>query len=316
MFLPPEARRANIQFYCAKSLPYGVRFAAAIILLAGGFALEAWLREYFWFGLPVLFAGILLLLVKGYKNVEELGDPGDWRTARREEVTRIIELNRDQKTWDAATVDITNKRGGCVFLILAALTVITAMAAVEITGMAYMGPLVVVNALVMIPPFWVTGVRFILTNDRLVVKADALLAIEKLFQPHPDGGEEFQFQLRTAPAKGKKGVVPADVKAMVAFKSGPPDFLGLQMQVSINSVQGSDFPYYYCVLVARRPLAEWGVPAGQPDAGIILENQTEKDIHILIIRQYTTKTSGYHTTADTQAEIFAFALEQARKIAG
>jgi len=165
------------------------------------------------------------------------------------------------------------------------------------------------------PPFWITGTRSILKNDKLVIKAKMMLAIEELFAASGKGeGEDFQYQLQVSESKDEKAQVPSDVKAILLFHNASPDFLGLQMQISINSVQGSDFPYFYCVLVAKPEFGGFHQCLKTGPRGITVEVSSEKGADVCVIRQATTKNSGYHTKPRDAANIFQHALAQARRL--
>jgi hypothetical protein len=166
------------------------------------------------------------------------------------------------------------------------------------------------NFVVMLAPFWFTGVRSILKNDRLVNKAALLLGIEEEFARVRHDGEEFEFQLQTAPTGDQAGQMPVDLKATIRFRDGPPAFLGLQMQISINSVQGKDYPYFYCVLVAKD---EFGaIRVGPPPKGLVVEPGEEAGVRVVVYRQQTTKNSGYHTDKGQARRILGFALQETR----
>jgi len=53
---------------------------------------------------------------------------------------------------------------------------------------------------------------------------------------------------------------------------------------------------------------------GSPPENVVLECKSEKDVEIAVIRQYTTKTSGYHTKIADIKKIFWHALKEARKV--
>jgi hypothetical protein len=327
MLLPAAERRGEIQFYVAKSLPYGWRLIVAFALMAAGLGLQAGfmppdqrLERLFAhlgimpaLGLVLVLAGVVIVLTRGYANtlVAPSGTEA-WRTARRAEVERILAINQKQRKWDHAVIDVTCGLGCFAFLVLACAAGVAASAIASFSTPA--AAMFLANAAVMLIPFWITGVRSILKNDRLVIKARMLLEVEdNLFDKR--GGEEFQYQMQTA--RTKDGEAPRDLKALVAFHEGPPEFLGLQMQVSINSVQGTDYPYFYCVLVARETFQAMGL-AGQLDdapSNVTVESKQDAGVTIAVIRQTTTANSGYHTKPNAVAAIFAYALEQARRLA-
>lgn len=251
MLLPAAERRGEIHFYVAKSLSYTWRLVLAFLLMAAGLAIQfallmralgprlddliaasgryhlAFLTTNAWVGLPLVLAGVVLLLTKGYQNVGGQGRASqEWRPARRTEIERIVSINAKQKKWDHDLVDITNARG-VVGLIGFVILVVVAQWALDAAGLVRSVAVVSVvsfNAAVMLLPFWVTGARFILKNDRLIVKADLLLKLEDGFsQFGKSSGEEFQYQMQTAKAKDGSGDVPHDIKALIAFHEGPPN---------------------------------------------------------------------------------------------
>jgi hypothetical protein len=167
----------------------------------------------------------------------------------------------------------------------------------------------------MILPFWLTGVRSILKNDRLVIKVRMLLGVEDAFQGMgPREAEQFQYQLQTAPDRDTGKDIPVDVKALLLREDAPESFLGLQMQVSINSVQGADYPYFYCVIVGRPELGLQFAELGGRPSNLVVEPSHENGVDVIVIRQRTTKKSGYETKPRVANEIFRYALEQTRRI--
>ncbi len=94
--------------------------------------------------------------------------------------------------------------------------------------------------------------------------------------------------------------------------------MGLYAQIALNNVQGTDYPYFYVVLVAKdgsNLLSPYFNKLAIPD-GIIKEMKKENDVEIIVIRQETTKNSGYYTNAKAIARIFDTGIIAARKIIG
>lgn len=324
MLLPAPERRGELHFYFAKTLPYNVRLGIAFPLIAAG-----WFIEYMCFesgpwviGLALVLAGISLLLVRGFDNTVRKFVASDvWKPVTRAEVERILELNRKQRKWDHAVVDITNPLGLFAFIV-----VLVSCAGVgywiirtgELRPTDRQLTIIGVNMLALLVPFWVTGVRFILKNDQLIIKTKLLLQLHDAFRKSlGKEGETFQYQMQTARVKSGEGELPADLKALVQFSNGPSDFLGVQMQISINSVQGTDYPYFYCVLVARKGFGKLKknlLPP--PPKKVLLEPSRDDEVEIMVIRQQTTKNSGYHTSFTAAQRIFEYALNSARQVIG
>ena len=117
--------------------------------------------------------------------------------------------------------------------------------------------------------------------------------------------------------KGSDAKIPDDIKFKVDVEGRHPDFLGLYGQVVLNEVQGSSYPYFYVVLVARQGfgLADAHREYKSPRR-IISEIKNQGQVEVLVIRQKTTKKSGYHTNPKKSAQIFLEGLELAEQIAG
>lgn len=330
MWLPAAERTGEIHFRFARSLPYRRRLPLAFGLMGAGLVVQvALLGGQNWaLGLPLSFAGVALLLVAGYRNTEETTGPAEsWRSARRAEVERILEISRKQGQWDQDAVDITNGTGIMallgVVMVLALVTAIVPEVAVKFSDapsgahpdwLPRLRLMLLSDFALMLLPFWFTGTRSVLKNGKLVNKAKLLLEVDEAFARLKRDGETFDFQLQTVPTGEGSGHVPVDVKAAIRFAAGPPEFLGLQMQVAINSVQGSDYPYFYCVLVAKSAFGPLRV--APPPRGLVVEPSAETDVQVVVIRQETTKKSGYHTGQTAARRILEFSLEQARGLAG
>jgi hypothetical protein len=97
-----------------------------------------------------------------------------------------------------------------------------------------------------------------------------------------------------------EGQVPIDARVFIRFPDGPEDFLGLQLQVAINNVQGTRYPYLYAVLVARE---SYGLIERYHDeihelTDLTVDTSRDRDegVEALVMRQPTTEDSGYHTS--------------------
>ncbi len=91
--------------------------------------------------------------------------------------------------------------------------------------------------------------------------------------------------------------------------------LGLYGQVVINAVQGKSYPYFYVVLVAengsklKRLYLHY-----TPPSGIISVFKSQAKVDVFIVRQKTSKTSGYHTKPDRIQRIFGEGLDLMRHL--
>ena len=253
--------------------------------------------------------------MKGYSNIpDKMGEPREWRGAERKQLENVLTLARKSRQWDHSLMDVTCWMGLLCLLAIAGGTAWLAYRLFD-AGYDWLALVCVLDVAVLLVPHWITGVRRILTNDPLVVKIEELLRVMKLWESAPHDGEVMlpQMEVRTT----DKGEMPCDAKLVLRLEALGDSFLGLQTQVVLNNVQGRDYPYLYCVLVARPALRILNPTAmGTPPKGIVVEpkHQEADDVDIMVIRQQTTKTKGYHTPPDACAAIFTFALGEARKI--
>ena len=116
--------------------------------------------------------------------------------------------------------------------------------------------------------------------------------------------------------RGTKERIPDDVKIRISIRDQHKDFLGLYGQIVLNMVSGTAHPYFYMVLVAKKGFGL--VKAYQnynPPEKIIKEHKNEGDVEVFVIRQETTRTSGYKTNDKKIRQIFSEGLRVAEKTA-
>lgn len=314
--LPDPRRRGEIHFVFAKSLPYGRRMAIVGLLLAAGFIVQAAVPTMagLLLGALPLLAASMLAVVRGFSNVPEGFDGAtEWRGDTREQLENVLTIARKSRKWHSSLLDFTCG-WGCLTLILAigVGTIVTVcLVGSDQGGLATAWA---VDAGVLLLPHWVTGVRHVLTNAPLTIKAERLLMIMDLWEKDRQEGEALAPQMLIR--RGPKGEMPCDAKLVLRLEKLGDAFLGLQVQVNLNRVQGSDYPYLYCVLVARETLQMPHLLKPDPPEGIVAETERNQAEHldILVIRQKTTKTSGYHTDKAACQAIFSYSLAQARQL--
>jgi len=310
MLLPDARRRGEIHFALAKGLSYRARLAVIAALLAAGLAVQVLLS--LGLGAVLLLAASLLAVVQGYRNVPE-GFAGrrEWRGAERAQLQQVLTLDRKSHQWDESALDVTCATGAACLLAVIAGTALVAFVLWS-SRLPWLATAFVVDVLVLLAPHWVTGVRRILTNDPLTVKVRLLLSVMDDWQAHRREGETIAPQMEVR--RGSKGEMPCDAKLVLQVAPLGEHFLGLQVQVVLNNVQGRDYPYLYCVLVARPEMEMLPRIRHRPPADIVVEPKHQGDVDIVVVRNKTTKGGGYHTPAHRSREIFQHALKQVRSL--
>jgi hypothetical protein len=288
MILPAAADRPVVVFKLWPSLGYGKRLLAAFVLIAGGMIVQLVTGSFAWGVLPLVL-GNLFLLVSGYDNRVDFGkyDPAaEWARVDSTKLDDLKKLDREIRRWDLSALDVTNPLGLALFIAATAGLVILA---IVLPGL---WRILVLDAALLLLPHWLTGTRSVLRLPKLLVKAGL---IEHLFDRLGGDLERHRLTLLML-LRGEETRVPSDVKFRVEPLEKPDGFLGLYGQVVLNEVQGRSYPYFYVVLVARKGfgLAD-SFKSYHPPRGMTKELKPQDEVEVLVIRQTTTKKSGYHT---------------------
>ena len=306
-----RAERAEpvIKFLLLPALAYGLRLA-----LIGGLVLAALVLQVaflsMWAGLPLLVPAVLLGWIRGYDNrldFRSYHHAGEWKRTEIDRIAQVLEQDKRMQKWDESAFDFTNWMG-C--LTLAAAVFVLGVGTILL--MAYSPPvagILAMDGLALLVLSWFSGMRSVHRKPDLVLKAKHVDKVLRALPASTFKRGEFLAQLLLQ-GEGEQQI-PADFKLLVEFKESPPGFYGVQGQVVINRVQGAGYPYFYACIVARDELQLLDVLKRKPKLpnGVILEQQRKDGVQVIVIRQYTTSTSGYHTKEGTSISILITALE-------
>jgi len=322
--LPDRERRHLLQFHVLPRIGYRMRFLAAGLLILVGLALQVLFLDgasgVVLVGTVLAFGGNLLLLIRGYDLRRTDSDIvvgiGDWERTSISRVHEVSLLEDQISGWDENFADITSWTGVLflIFLVLLPVGIVWAVL-IDRWGGEPIANVFLLDAVILVLPHWLTGLRrkwrpvaLRETVDSLVVALNALQEYEK---------PPSQIQPLFLMAGEGKARVPVDARAFIRFPDGPEQFLGMQIQVSINSVQGTNYPYLYAVLVAQEGfgLLDKHLRTVQEAAwDLTVEQSREQDVEVIVIRQHTTSTSGYHTGPIVCEQIARTAWECSAKI--
>ena len=309
MILPSKADRGIVVFVFFPSFAYERRLVVSFGLIVVGFVLQIITTAIFP-GLLLLIVGNALLLVKGYDNrIDWAGFDPDarWERVDVEKLDELRELDKKIKKWDLSALDISNPLGVVAFLFVAG-----GLGVLLVTSRGNL-KIVALDALVLLVPHWLTGIRSILRTPQLLVRIDAIKKVLDRSATRLRDHRVIPLMLLL----GDEAKLPEDIKFKVDIAGAHPDFLGLYGQVVINDVQGKSYPYFYVVLVARK---DFGLHEAyrrfRPSDDLTKEFKVEEEVEVMVIRQHTTKTSGYHTKPEVAAGIFYAGLNMAEQVAG
>ena len=299
-----------VVFLIWKTLPYYKRFLISFGLILGGFYIQ-YLSFSIFPGIILIFIGNLFLLVRGYNNIAKLGKyyaKTQWEKTSISKLDELEALDKKMKKWDVSLLDISNPYGGCLFVIILAGSFITLMSGVINNNDLLF--IVGCDGIALFLPHWISGIRSIDTKPALLLKVNLFKKLLAKQQEIINGHTPEVFLL----LRGEEKQLPDDVKLRIKLKDQPQDFLGFYCQIVINTVKGTFYPYFYAVLVAKKNYGLRKVyDSFFPRSNIIKEYKTQDDVEVFVIRQETTKTSGYHTDFCMVTKIFNESLKLAEK---
>ncbi len=301
-------------FWLFPSLTYNTRMGIGFAFIAVGFLAQLATGALLP-GILLILGGNLLLVVKGYDNRVDAGAfdvSAQWERVEIEKLQELKALDDKIRRWDRSVLDVTNPLGAIVFILLLgalAAGVVFGVRLYDTTPFAFIGAL---DAAALFLPHWFTGIRSILRKPDLLVRIEAIESVLDRASRRLKDHEVNLLMLLT----GGAVAVPEDVKFKIDVSGHDRDFLGLYGQVVINAVQGTSFPYFYVVLVARKGYGLRDVyESHRPGEDVTKEFKYEGEVEVLILRQQTTEKSGYHTKPVAADAIFYEGLGLAETVA-
>lgn len=309
--LPDPARAGEIKFIFAKNLPYNTRLLLILVLLSAGLLFQIFIS--FWLGFFLVAAAIFLSLIHGYADKPVLTGPEKWGQVTPDEYEKVKIKQDEHRRWDRDFFDITNPQGAVSLIVIAMVCFVTWFCLVN-SGQKRLALYWMADCLVVFLPHWFTGIKSFLTKDKLIIKIGLLKkAMELLSSP-----SDIQVLPMMSTRQTKdKGTLPMDARLMVRFINAPKYFLGMQIQISINSVEGKDYPYLYCVLIAddkEKVFKKNWEDIWRQDYRLTIEETRSEDVGVLVIRQRTTTNSGYYTNWKASKFIIETSLDIARRL--
>lgn len=307
-------QQAVVVFHVMKSLVYRKRMLIGFGCILVGLFLQYLLPWNFWLGIPVILAGNLFLLVRGYDNKIRFGKYSpetEWEKVDEGKLLEAERLVKKMRKWDRSMLDVSNWLGGSICVVL-----------LIIFGGGFLwgeseGELIFLilslDAAILFLPHWLTGKRLIITQPKLLLKIKHIKKLLKKMRARLQNHQVEYFML----LKGKEEVKkPEDVKFRIKIQNEAPDFLGFYGQIVTNTVGNKVYPYFYVVLVTQKNYGlKKAFQAYSPPRKIKKEYTVEGKVEVFVIRQTTTRTSGYHTPFSKMCHIFLEGLELAEKVA-
>lgn len=341
--------RTSPEFVFAKGLSVGARLTWIGLLALAGVAVQLLVSPVV--GWVLVLVAVLLSIARSVSNQPAVIRTGEWQNVTMAEVEAAQKLlsTGDRVKRGTGSCSCTSSAGCFGALLLLACV---GVAAAILAGVADQGisesrvfqPVLhggsltlvfAVDALTLFVPMWLFGRVKTWEPPHMRLRLGQLMHIHKSVSTNP----KLDFQPSLQVAKTDKGSVPIDCKLMVKFKDTDPSFMGIQVQTSLNDVQGKKHPYTYCVLIARPELGlirkAKQVVELPPEGGFrvgyfadsnekkerkfarfrdaLVELKKEGDVEIAVVRQKTSGT-GYKTSPDQAMAVFSAAYQLAQGV--
>jgi len=339
-YQPGRKTRRPVKFLIAPRLDYHVRLAIITTCLVFGLAVQV--LASVWVGWVPVLVGAFLGVSRGIQNKPRFRGRRRWEQVTLDEFQRVLDTATRSRQWARSPFNLASGRGVLTFLATAYVVLLVGAALGGPGQFKPHGPLLMLgdllerkatssqlmwllDAAALAVPVWLSGFRTAWKPDELVLKVKCLQEVAQCVQGRSQTGLTIVPQMEvssrkpTASRKKKRGLpepdqerqLPRDARLQVRFTDAPEEFLGVQIQLSINRV-GQAYPYLYCVLLARQ-----GFGLRQRLGSIsrvgneVVEYSTEEDVEVVVYRQYTTRRKGYHTNYRARLRIVTGALKLA-----
>jgi hypothetical protein len=280
------------------------------ILIAAGFLIQVSTSNIL-AGLPFVVFCALLNFVKSVSIKKTVSEKNEWEEVTTKKIDEVVEHCRKVKKFRSGNL-------GCLIGFVIALVFLGGFLFPVIQEISIPFPLVatIVNAVVLLIGFALSGRKSAWIPRALDEKTRIVKRIIESPVVKGDSSIKAIPYLEIGHARQGQGTFPNDARILIKFIDAPDEFIGVQGQISINTVKSREYPYFYVVLIARQ---EFRLSKKFRALKIVLDNITieEKktaEVDVVVLRQTTTKTSGYHTDQKMQEYILSNSIKVAKRL--
>jgi hypothetical protein len=287
-----------------------LRTLVSAILIAAGFLIQVSTSNIL-AGLPFVVFCALLNFVKSVSIKKTVSEKNEWQEVTTKKIDEVVEHCRKVKKFRSGNL-------GCLIGFVIALVFLGGFLFPVIQEISIPFPLVatIVNAVVLLIGFALSGRKSAWIPRALDEKTRIVKRIIESPVVKGDSSIKAIPYLEIGHARQGQGTFPNDARILIKFIDAPDEFIGVQGQISINTVKSREYPYFYVVLIARQ---EFRLSKKFRALKIVLDNITieEKktaEVDVVVLRQTTTKTSGYHTDQKMQEYILSNSIKVAKRL--
>jgi hypothetical protein len=311
----PTASEAALLRFVLRLPNLRVRYLCSGILLVAGTSLWVLLPGWGIAGLCVALLGHLPLWVRTQTTAPGGATPAHedvWAPVEPDWLRQVANLERKGEDWDTTPWDVTN-RTGLMTLLLVILAIGVASFGFGVWGGSDAALRLAGGSAVVLVPLWFNGLRTLWNPSELRIKGQALEVGQKAAEAIALA--EFEAVPMLALREGRRGKYPVDARTMLrpAQEDGT-GFIGVQLQVAINSVRGVDYPYLYAVVLGKKGFRFDPKRNRLKVDGVKLvhERGESEGVHYLVIRQHADREGGWHTEPEHIRVIVRAAIDASR----
>jgi hypothetical protein len=284
-----------------------LRGFVSVLLVATGFILQFSSKNIL-AGLPFIIACVILNLIRGVsvKQIHPL--KYDWQEVTPGKIDQVLDHCKKIKKFRSGNI-------GCIITVFI----------IFIFGISFGAPLLpliikapfpllaaIINAVILFTGLGLSGRKSAWMPSGLDIKTEIVKRL--LDSPLIKKDPSLQPVPYLRIGKAKEGTLPNDARVLFKFKDAPSDFIGLQGQISINSVKSRQYPYFYVVLIAKPPFKLFEKFGKHSIDKLVIEQKETTEVDVIVVRQKTTKTSGYHTNTSIQDYILSNGITFAKSL--
>lgn len=267
-------------------------FVTLILFIAGIFI--QWSSNNFFVGFPLVLLAGLLHIQKGVKLKRPKGGKVVWRSGNEKELIKIEAQITRIKKWRGLNFNTKTAIAFPIFFIL-------------VFGSPFLGKTAIFiwDLALLFAPIFLTGTRSAWEPPELRTKTENMKKLIQSFPWQSYGG--YSYNLEFGIMRKVDSSYPFDVRLKIKKKNQLDQLIGIQGQYSINRIKATEYPYFYIVIIGKKSF-DLKARIGRV-ANWTTEFEHDQEAEVAVIRQHTTKTSGYHTPLSTQVAILKTGIE-------
>ena len=306
----------DIAFLFLPKIPYEQRLLIAGACVAVGVVFQVTeILFLFYIGTAFVFVGALGMLARRIVNRPNVRGKREWEAVTLDRWERVVELDRESRRWSRAFLSTSSGLGVFAGLVGIALIYLAGLFVYRLTRTRMLYVAWLLDAYMLFGALWLSGGVFAWRPTRLLLVIKTLLPWAEHLKQAVGPGAVVQPMLEIK--RSAEGELPTGARYFVRWPASKSGLMGLQIQLSLNNVQGRQYPYLYAVIVAEKGVGLRDNPlfveARKSDDTVSFEH--EPDVEVAVIRQRTTASTGYHTKPKDQLRIIQKAAHIARALA-